>query len=96
MGIKVWLFDRMKEETSNIMCDAAVYHTVRDSSGIVDSLAMGKGGGNWLRVSQLRLLYRVSTASKRQYDRNSVITDISDANPQSTKPKLTNSPCLIL
>ena len=51
------------------LCDAAFYHTVGDSSGIVDYL---------LRVSQLRVLYRVSNW---QYDRYDIITDISDANP---------------
>ena len=37
-----------------------------------------QGAGNWFRVSQLRVLYRVSNW---QYGRYDIITDISDANP---------------
>ena len=80
--VRIWVRNPL---CYSYLSDAAFYHTVGDRSGIVDSC---KRGGDWLRVSQLRLLYRVSPASKKQYDRNNVITDISDAIPQSTQPNL--------
>ena len=74
--------DKMKDTKCEVrnplchsyLCDAAFYHTVGDSSA---QRIIKQGAGDWLRVSQLRVLYRVS---KWQYDRYNIITDICDAN----------------
>ena len=55
------------------LCDAAFYRGQQWYSGL-----LSKGAGDWLMVSQLRVLYRVS---KWQYDRYDIITDIFDATP---------------